>query len=262
MGSTQLIDFTPADIDMIFAVSQENLNQGLTPMPTASGPPTWIVDLSQSGTATQVTFNITFADGATFNNNQLGRTFTQSVASGGPQWVVPYQVDLTIAKIDNLKGIPQWLKDRFAALNDDYGEVFDLSQVLLDLTTLAFQTGSTSPGIDLYDWYLILQGTLAYLQTNHGDVYTTPPSTGYAITHNGATPTQTPPTYTPTSVDFVILPNAALPGASALVFVFMINQRPFPPSPANAFVDVVLITDPAITPGVALVGAPNFVSFI
>ncbi|EXL94487.1 hypothetical protein NOF04DRAFT_11452 [Fusarium oxysporum II5] len=303
MGSTQLIDFTPADIDMIFAVSQENLNEGLSeyinglgsqmswafdvdsngnlfppadqsapdisfsgtlaaPMETASGPRTWIVDLSQSGVANQVTFNLTFADGATFNDNQLGRKFTQSMATGGPQWVIPFQVDLTTAKIDELKNIPQWLRDRFAALNGDYGEVFDLSQVLLDLTTLAFKTSYVPPGIDLYDWELIVQGAFACLQANHGDIYTTPPSAGYAITYNGATPTQTPPTYTPTSVDFVILPNTALPGASALVFVFMINQRPFPTSPANAFVDVVLITHPDITPGVALVGAPNFVSFL
>ncbi|KAF4332280.1 hypothetical protein FBEOM_13930 [Fusarium beomiforme] len=307
MSSIQLIDFTPADIDMIFAVSQQNLNEGLfeyiaglgaqmtwaydidpttynlippadisdpnisfsgtlaPPMQTASGTRAWIVDLSQSGAASQVTFNVTFADGATFTDNQLGRTYTQSVAGGDPQWVIPFQVDLTMDKLADLKNIPTWLKDRFDALNGDYGQVFDLSQVLLDLTTLASTVSpevSRPSDIGPYDWSLLVQGAFTYLQANHGDIYTTPPSAGYSITYNGATPTQTPPTYTPTSADFVILPNTAVPGASALVFIFMINKRSFPLSPADAFINVDLITDPATTPGVALVGAPNFVSFI
>ncbi|KAF9774181.1 hypothetical protein IL306_007857 [Fusarium sp. DS 682] len=307
MSSTQLIDFTPADIDMIFAVSQQSLNEGLAeyigglgtqmswaydidplsynlippvdksapdisfsgtlapPIETASGTRAWIVDLSQSGAANQVTFNLTFADGATFTDNQLNRTYTQSVAGGGPQWVIPFQINLTMTKVADLNNIPPWLEDRFAALNGDYGQVFDLSQVLLDLTTLAstaLPEDSRPSDVSPYDWSLVLQGTSTYLQDNHGEIYTTPPSVGYSIIYNGATPTQTPPTYTPTSADFVILPNTTVPGASTLVFIFMINQKPFPVSPANAFVDVALITDPTTTPGVALVSASNFVPFI
>ncbi|RBA19702.1 hypothetical protein FPRO05_09002 [Fusarium proliferatum] len=307
MGSTQLVDFTPTDIDMIFAVSQQNLNEGLYDYisglgakidwsfdvdddgnlapptnpsepdilfsgvlapPVEPGPgntPVWIVDLSQAGAANQVTFNVTFADGATFTDNQLKHTYTQSVATGGPQWIIPFQVNLTMADIKDLSNKPTWLQERLAALNGNYDEVCDLSQVLLDLTTLASTTppkASLPDGIMYYDWTIIVQGTFTYLQAHHGAIYKKPPTAGYSVTYNGGTPIQKPPTFTPTGADLVILPNPTNPGASTLVFIFMIQGREFPTSPANAFVDVTLITDPAITPGVAVIGAPNWVSFI
>ena len=307
MAVTSLVDFNPQSIDMIFAVSQQNLNEGLAeyirglssqvswefdvdnagelsppanpdkpditfsgtlapPAQPQSGHPVWIVDLSKAGAANQVVFNLTFQDGAKFTDNQTGHSYTQSVTSGGFQWIVPFDIDLTLNKIKNKKDLPDWLKKRLAVLNGDYGDVFDLSQILLDLDTLVMGTDPTvsrPKDISLYEWTLILQGMSTFLASSSGNVFTQSPSAGYAVTHNGATSTQPLPTYTPTAADFVIVPNSAYDGgASALVFVLMVQNNPLPSTPANAFTNVSLIADPTTIPGVALINSQQFVSFV
>lgn len=307
MAPTALADFTPAGIDMTFAVSQQNLNQGLaeyidglqssvswgfdvddngnvkppvdpakpnitfsgtlaSPTHSATGPPIWIVDLSQAGAANQVTFNLTFKDGVTFTDNQTGRKFTQSIGSGGSPWVIPFQVDMSLTKIQNNTNIPQWLKDQMAILNGTYGEVFDLSQVLLDLETLAMTADPKTvlpKGISLYEWTMILTGMNQYLKDHSGVVFHSAPTVGYAVSHNGSPPTRPVPTYTPTAVDIVIVPDLDNHGSSsALVFVFMVEGAQLPSQPANSFNNVKLFADPTITPGVALISSPRLISFL
>lgn len=306
MAPSALVDFTPEGIDMVFAVSQQNLNQGLSeymggldapvswafdvddaglltppkdaaspnisfsgtvasPIQPKTGGPVWILDLSKAGTANQVTFNLTFKDGATFTNRQTGHHYTQSANSGGALWVIPFQVNLTKNAIENTANLPQWLKDQLAILNGQYGHVFDLSQVLLDMQSLTFTADPKSvlpAGISLYEWTLILDGTTKFLRDHKEKIFAKPPSAGYVVTHNGVAPTQSLPTYTPTDADFVIIPNAANPGASTLVFALMVGTDKLPNSPSNAFANVSLINDPKITPGVALISAARSTSFM
>lgn len=308
MGSVQLMDFNPGSVDMLFAVSQQNLNQGLAeyiqgldaqiswaydvdnagnlsapknpqapdisftgtlapPAPAAAGkPPTWIVDLSQSGAANQVTFNLTFQDGAKFVDNQLNKRFVQAVGSGGPAWVVQFQVDLAASAIDNQQNVPQWLKTQLGLLNGDYGDVFDLTQLLLDMQTLALGAdprGTCPADFLYYDWTLLSQGMSLFLASNGGNIFSKPAAVGYMVTHNGAAPKQPLPTYTPTAADFVIVPNAASHGAaSTLVFVLMVDNNPLPVAPADDFSNALLITDPTATPGVVMIRADHFLSFV
>ncbi|KAH8902634.1 hypothetical protein BR93DRAFT_981971 [Coniochaeta sp. PMI_546] len=275
MAPAALVDFTPSGIDMVFAVSQQNLNQGLAeyiqglnaqvswgfdvddagnltapadptkpdisfsgtlapPTQPAGGAPVWIVDMSQAGAANQVTFNLTFEDGATFTDHQTGRSYKQSAASGGALWVIPFQVDLTLAALSDTSNLPAWLQKQLAILNGNYGEVFDLSQVLLDLQTLASTVDPKSvlpAGILLYEWTLIIQGMSQYMKAHSGEIFITPPSAGYA--------------------------HRQLRRASTLVFVLMVQGAALPNAPANAFTDVTLIADPGTTPGVALIDSPR-----
>ncbi|KAM0326136.1 hypothetical protein ACHAQA_006729 [Verticillium albo-atrum] len=306
MAPSTLVDFTPNGIDMVFAVSQQNLNQGLSeymggldapiswafdvddaglltppkdaanpnisfsgtlasPIQPKTGGPVWILDLSKAGTANQVTFNLTFKDGATFTNHQTGHHYTQSASNGGALWVIPFQVTLTKNAIENTANLPQWLKDQLAILNGQYGHVFDLSQVLLDMQSLTFTADPKSvlpAGISLYEWTLILGGTTEIIRDQKEKIFARPPSAGYVVTHNGVAATQSLPTYTPTDADFVIIPNAANPGASTLVFALMVGTEKLPSSPSNAFANVSLINDPEITPGVALISAVKSTSFM
>ena len=304
--ATQLIDFSPSNIDMIFAVSQQNLNQGLAeyidglstqvkwaydvdeagnvtapknplkpdisfsgtlapPYQPSTGAPVWIVDLSQAGAVNQVTFNLTFQDGATFVDNQSDHTFVQSAQDGGPLWVIPFQVDLKKTAIKDTSNLPDWLQKQLAVLNGNYGDVFDLSQVLLDLETLTMTADPevTRPaGISLYEWTMVITGMKQDITDNHGEIYTTPPTAGYAVTQNGNTPSKPVPSYTPTDADFVIVPSAAdYGGASALVFVLMIKGS-LPPNPASSFTNVDLITDPKATPGIALISSSHLINFM
>ena len=308
MSSTQLVDFTPANIDMVFAISQENLNQGLAeyiqglnasvewaydfdqqgnliapadalnPAISFSGtlaPPIaidaqqpWIVDLSQQTTTPkQVTFNVTFADGASFNDNQRQLSFTQSAGSGKTGlWKIQFQVTLSLQTIDaDASGLPDDVKAQMAALTNNYGEVFDLNQVLLDLETLIAPVNPSSvvpDGINRYDWDMLNQGMNLYLKANHGVIYTTPPSAGFAATHNGAKASTALPSFTPTSFDIVISPVPGNPGSSTLIFVFMMDGTALPQDSAASFENVTLITDPSNMPGVALVAATKVIPFL
>lgn len=308
MGAVGMMDFNPNSIDMVFAVSQQNLNEGLAeyiaglnaritwafdvdeagnlsapkdpaapnisftgtlappPAPAPGSPPIWILDLSRAGAANQVTFNLTFQDGATFVDNQLNKRFVQSTASGGPAWVVSFQVSLTAAAIADQQNVPEWLRERIGILNGNYGNVFDLTQILLDMQTLALGSdpqGTRPDGFLYYYWTLLLQGMSLFLASNSGDIFVQPASVGYVVTHNGATPAQPLPTYTPTAAEFVVVPNPSSHGAaSALVFALMIKGNPLPAAPANEFSNTVLIADPATTPGVALIRADHFLKFI
>ena len=310
MAPTALVDFSLSAVDLAFAVSQQNLNEGLAeyitgldaevewgfdvddagnlsmpndpsnpnisfsgklapPIQPDSGAPVWIVDLSKAGVANQVTFNLTFENGATFTDHQTNRTYTQAAGAGGALWVIPFQVDLTLAALRDTSKAPDSVQERLAILRGDYGHVFDLSQVLLDLETLASTVNPKSVlpvGISLYEWTLILEGTSRYLKDHSSVVFPQEPSAGYVVTHNissNVSPKQPLPTYTPTAADFVIIPSAVNNGgASALVFVMMVQSAPMPSTPANAFADVTLIADPNITPGVALVSSSRFIKFI
>jgi hypothetical protein len=310
MAPTALVDFSLSAVDLAFAVSQQNLNEGLAeyirgldakvewgfdvddagnlstpkdlnnpnisfsgklapPIQPDTGARVWIVDLSKAGAANQVTFNLTFEDGATFTDHQTNRTFTQAAGVGGALWVIPFQVDLTLAALSDTSKVPDSLQERLAILTGDYGHVFDLSQVLLDLETLASTVDPKSVlpvGISLYEWTLILEGTSQYFKGHSSGIFTQEPSAGYVVTHNtksNVSPKQPLPTYTPTAVDFVIIPSSANNGgASALVFVMMVQSAPMPSAPANAFANVTLIADPDITPGVALVSSSRFIKFI
>jgi hypothetical protein len=308
MGSVGVMDFNPNSIDMVFAVSQQNLNEGLAeyiqglnariswgfdvdgagnlsvakdpaapdisftgtlappPAPAPGTSPIWILDLSQSGAANQVTFNLTFQDGATFVDNQFNKRFVQSSSSGGPAWVVSFQVNLAVAAIANHQNVPEWLREQIGILNGNYGNVFDLTQILLDMQTLALGSdpqGTRPDGFLYYDWTLLLQGMSLFLASNSGNVFVQPASVGYVVTHNGAAPKRPLPTYTPTAAEFVIVPNPAAHGAaSALVFALMIQDNPLPAAPANEFSNTLLIADPATTPGIALIRADHFLKFI
>ena len=299
-------DFNLQNIDMMFAISQQELNQGLAeylsglsaqvswsydvddngnllppadpknptiffrgtlaPPPVVNGAPAcWILDLSQAGAANQVCFNLTFRDGASYTNKQTGKTYVQSTGSGGSPWIIPFQVDLIKAALERQANMPQWLRDRLSILNKQYGDVFDLSQILLDLQSLALTAQSMlrhPSGINPLDWAYLVQGMNQFLGSKEGDVFTQPPAVGYAATHNGNTPAAPLPTFMPTDADFVLVPNTATPGASALVFVLMINNNAMPKAPANEFSNTCLIDDPATTPGVALIRTDHFASFL
>ncbi|KAH6847409.1 hypothetical protein B0I37DRAFT_354157 [Chaetomium sp. MPI-CAGE-AT-0009] len=308
MAPTALVDFSLSTVDLAFAVSQQNLNQGLAeyiqglgatvkwafdtddndklstpkdwnnpdisftgtlapPIQPDSGAPVWIVDLSNAGARNQVTFNLTFEDGATFTDHRNKKTYTQKAKSRETLWVIPFQVNLTLAALSDTSKVPKSLRDRLDILHGNYGHVFDLSQVLLDLQTLASTVDPKKDkpeDISPYEWTMIMEGMSRYLKEHSGDVFTQEPSAGYMVTHNTSiSPTQPLPTYTPTAADFVIVPSDANNGgASALVFVMMAQSAPMPRTPANAFTDVTLIADANITPGVALISSPRFMKFI
>ncbi|KAF4445829.1 hypothetical protein F53441_10474 [Fusarium austroafricanum] len=227
--------------------------------PASGGTPVWTVDLSQAGTRNQVTLNLTFANGARFTDNQLSHTYVQPIAKGDPQWVVAFQVEFKIKKVKDETTLPSWLQKHMTSLRGKFGQVFDISQVALDLTTLSLSVPSeASPpsGFLSYDWTLFARGTLAYLQSlqwNPSGIWTSPPSGGYAVTYNGNQPAK-PLGIAPTEVDFVILPNSNNPAASTLVLAFKIDGI-FTSSSNTDFADVTLISDPTTTPGIAFVKA-------
>ena len=303
--STQLIDFSPVT-DLVFAVSQENLNQGLAeyitslgsqvtwqydydakghvhpcadktkpdisftgtlapPIQPLTGGPNWIVDLSGAGPANQVTFNVTFEDGATFVNHKGGITYTQRTNSGGTLWVIPYQVDLIKAALPDASKASLEVAQQLSSLNTDYGDCFDLSHILLDLETLAMTVDPSSIVPDdwsIWDWTFFINGMTQDLKDNHGQIYTTPPTAGYAITQNDNVPTKSTPTFTPTDYAFVIIPDKANNGGSScLVFAMVIDNHKLPLTPADSFTNVTLIADPIVTPGVALINTANTIKF-
>lgn len=299
---TPFSSFDLQNLDMAFVISQQELNEGLAEFisslssqlswaydvneqgnlvppanprnpdisfsgiiapPQGTQPLPWILDLSQASADNQVKFTLYFQDGATFVSKETGKTYTQNFAGGGPLWPVPFQVDLTVAAVT--ANAPQWLQQQMALLQQRYGDVFDLSQVMLDLQSLALTSTATlvhPTGFLGYDWALLVQGMAQYLASPAGaNVFTAPPAVGYVATHNGNTPAQQLPTFTPTNVDFVVVPNAQTPGCSALVFALMVKNDQMPTNPALEFSNAQLITDATQTPGVALIRSELFTSF-
>lgn len=302
-----LQQFDLKNVDMMFAVSQQNLNEGLAeyiagleatvtygfdvdendnlippadpknpnisfsgtlvPPPVVNGSPICpIIDISGAGANNQAAFNLTFADGATYKNNQDNKQYVQGQGNqAGITWIVKFQVDLKKSQIEDQTNLPDWLKQQLSILNGDYGHVFDLQQVLLDLQSLSLTTtGTLHPpqNFNGYDWALLVQGMEQFLVSSGGDIFTTPPAVGYAVTHNGDTPSQPLPTFIPTDADFVIVPNKDTPDISVLIFVLMVNGNQMPTAPANEFSNTALISDPSTTPGVALVRSDLFTSFL
>lgn len=306
MSSTALVDFTPDGIDMVYAISQQDLNKALAeylselkasvswgfdvvqgqlhppanptnpnisfagtlgePVETVAGAPAvYTLDFSQAAAdSNSVTFNVTFRGGATFTNHMTGHTSTQVGAS----WVFPFKGTLTkstMTTAQQQQKLPAWLQKQLAILTGQYGNVFDVTQWVLDLETLtpSGTGGSMVPGgMSQSDWLLLLNGMNSFMPSHASTIFTTPPAAGYVVTQNSATPTLPLPPYTPTAVDLVMLPNTTTPAASTLIFALMVQGAPLPASPASAFTNVSLITDPTTTPSIALINTARTTTFV
>ena len=297
MNSVSIQDFDLTQLDMAYAVSQANLNSGLYtylsnlsipefgwgfdiqgkqfvppkdpahPQYTFTGSlsapgdgTTPVLDMSGSGAANQVAFNVTFSS-ATFTNAITGTTYVQQDA----QWVLPFGATLQQAALSEAPA-PQWLQKKLDGLTEVYGDVFDLYQVLIDLSGLNVGANASKivPNefgvVGMGDWFVMLAAMAEYIAANAQTLFPSLPSVGYAVVHDGTPPAAPLPTFTPSAAQFVIVPDAN-PNRSALVWAVMTDGAPMPTTPSEEFTSVTFFTDDD-TPGLAVLRSGNFQSFL
>jgi len=314
--STNASDFDLSTVDMMYAVSQWNLNEGLAdyitslggkatiswafdynsnnqpvppanpaepdysftgtitvPAPAGGGPQPWILDLSQAGTNNQVMFTLAF-ENATFTNNmyrtpKVYATNPPAPAPAAPaqpvaQWQIPYMVQLQMVPPPATATLPAAVSKAVTPLQETYGDVFDLNQILVDLTTVLPTTNTTlatAYGFDLADWFSLVQCMGVYLAANAETIFPAPLSAAYTNVHNGSAPKTPLPTFTPTAATFVVAPNTNSPEYSALIIPMMVGGDPMPANVDLLFGNVALFSD-MNTPGIAMINGAKFTPFL
>jgi hypothetical protein len=211
-----------------------------------------VIDMSSGNTlpAGQVILNLTFAAGATLADEVFNRQYVQPDPADDATplnevWVLPMTVSLSDAALE-AADIPPAVRSQLDILNQQYGDIFSVQQVLADLATLAVHEtlAQTIPaGVDSSTWSFFLQCFGLYVQDTEfaGNL-----PLAYLIQQQSGSAAPSPTPLTPTSADFVIVPNAAQPDLSALVFVMMTENRTLPPAPADVF-EGIGFTDPNAT---------------
>jgi hypothetical protein len=192
-----------------------------------------MIDLSHGLTLDQgqVVLNLSFAAGATLTNTFVGRTYVQPDPAApstpaGARWTMPMRVTLSLAELEG-KAPPE-VQAQLAILSGRYGDIFSVQQVVADFSSLApFATLSSSApeGIDSTTW--------SFFQLCLGVYFRNAQSAGILplaslITQRPATLRASPTAITPTAADFVVIPDPATPGLSALVFAMMSQGRALP----------------------------------
>ncbi len=193
-----------------------------------------IVDMSDPGGQYNVKFTLGFAglssqpDGAKFYFNHIGETVTYNQYDAQfksktmdiySSWPVKLSVNLKIKANVAAQGTNAAVQGALKGLQDTYGDVFSISQVLVDLSDGdEVDSGALTPpqNFNVVAWIAFVRCVQKCLQDNAATIFGGKnPTVGYAISQTSQG--ETPP-FTPTDVDVMVQTNSSTPDKGLLIF--------------------------------------------